>query len=123
MMYVPEAASRPFSSSCVQSLTLTDRFATHSLLLFASGVPTAEKPTARRFYLMSHGLNATHPDAWKNYKEYLNSVSLLIPLPPALYRRMPAWIKQTILLDWPMYRFDEDSEGKSAIEESRDASA
>ena len=24
-------------------------------LMFASGVPTAEKPTGRKFYLMSHG--------------------------------------------------------------------
>lgn len=40
--------------------------------MFASGVPTAEKPTAKRYYLMSHGPNAEDQgEAWKSYKQYL----------------------------------------------------
>ncbi|KAF7795655.1 hypothetical protein EIP86_006820 [Pleurotus ostreatoroseus] len=94
------------------------------LLLFASGVPTTEKPTARKFFLMSHGPeDPEYPDAWSDYKEYLNSTSLLFPLPPAIYRPLPKWIKRTALLDLSIYRFDEGTDGKRAIEETREDSA
>ena len=91
------------------------------LLLFGSGVPTAEKPSARRFYLMTHGPRAPDEDvsAWTAYKAYLRSTSLLVPLPPALYRRLPEIVKRTVLLDWPVYRFDEKTDGPRAIEEER----
>lgn len=86
--------------------------------MFASGIPTAEKPTARRYFLMSHGSeDPEYPNAWSNYKEYLDSTSLLFPLPPAIYRRLPTWFKHTVLLDWGIYRFDEGADGKRVIEE------
>jgi len=89
------------------------------LLMFGSGVPTAEKPQAQKFYLMSYGVNAKkeHADAWKKYKAYLKTTSILIPLPPALYRHLPNIIKNTLLLDFPMYHFDEEKDGASAKEE------
>jgi hypothetical protein len=31
----------------------------------------------------------------------------LIPIPPALYRPLPKAVKRTILLDFPLYQFDE----------------
>ncbi|KAG6906691.1 hypothetical protein DXG01_012561 [Tephrocybe rancida] len=92
------------------------------LLMFASGVPTAEKPQAKRYYLKSHGPepNKQHPDAWPQYKAYLNRTSVLIPVPQAIYRPLPAWIKKTLLLDFPMYWFDENGEdGKRAREEAQ----
>lgn len=96
--------------------------------MFASGVPTAEKPTAKKFFLMSHSppspsslssSDATpeYPDAWPKYKAYLASTSLIIPIPPSLYRRLPEWIKRTLLLDFPFYRFDEVKDGERALEE------
>jgi hypothetical protein len=30
----------------------------------------------------------------------------LIPIPPTLYRPLPKVVKRTILLDFPLYRFD-----------------
>ena len=89
--------------------------------MFASGVPTAEKPTAQKYYLLSNGMNAKeeHHDAWQNYKAYLHSTSILIPLPPALYKRLPAIIKKTVLFDFPMYQFNESTDGPAAIEEDR----
>ena len=56
-------------------------------------MPTAEKPTARRFYLMSHGPSAqlAHADAWANYKAYLAATSLLVPLPPSPPSSPDAW--------------------------------
>lgn len=103
--------------------------------MFASGVPTAEKPSAKKFFELSYppqksgdnpstdnlnvpdveggiqGETVNEParqpasDAWKNYAEYRAQTSILIPLPPAIYRPLPKWIKRTILLDWPMYEY------------------
>jgi hypothetical protein len=74
---------------------------TYSVLLFFSGIPTAEKPQARRAYL---GGDA---GAREEYRAYLDETSILIPLPPALYRPLPKVVKRTILLDFPFYQFDE----------------
>ncbi|KAL1667863.1 hypothetical protein GGF50DRAFT_124484 [Schizophyllum commune] len=97
---------------------------TFILLMFASGVPTAEKPTGRKFYLMSHGpqseeASSGSPDAWTNYKAHLVRTSVLIPLPPALYRPLPLWMKRTVLMDFPWYQFDERRDGPGAVEEER----
>jgi len=41
--------------------------------MFGSGIPTAEKPTAKRFFILSQGPNAREDQAaaWENYKGYL----------------------------------------------------
>lgn len=57
----------------------------HQLIALRS--PTAQKPTARKFFLLSHGPKATHINAWPNYQRYLARTSVLIPLPPSLYAR------------------------------------
>ncbi|KAJ3554525.1 hypothetical protein NM688_g3063 [Phlebia brevispora] len=111
----------PSSAKAAQRGSVISPFFTMVLLLFASGIPTAEKPTARRFFLLSHGSeDPEYPDAWVHYKEYLNSTSLLIPLPPFVYRRLPMWLKRSVLFDWPIYRFNEETDGKQAIEESHE---
>lgn len=86
--------------------------------MFGSGLPTAEKPTAKKFYLMAHGRDAEeeNSDAWRNYQRYLRKTSILIPIPPVLYSPLPAFLKQTVLLDFPIYKFDE----AKASEEPRD---
>ncbi|KAL0953462.1 hypothetical protein HGRIS_004694 [Hohenbuehelia grisea] len=91
------------------------------LLMFASGVPTAEKPQAKRFYLLANGPDAdsANANAWRHYKEYRHQTSILIPIPPAIYKRLPLWLKRTILLDFPMYQFDEAVDGKSAVNDAR----
>lgn len=104
--------------------------------MFASGVPTAEKPTAKKFFLLSNAPSdetssssptptdspprATYPDAWQKYKTYLDSTSILIPIPPGVYRPLPRWVKRTVLMDWGIYRFDEGRDGKAALEEVRE---
>ena len=89
--------------------------------MFGSGIPTSEKPMAKKFYLLSHGPNAEDRDVnvWAEYKAYLRKTSVLIPIPPGFYRPLPAIIKKTLLLDFPMYQFDEATDGVAAIEESR----
>lgn len=112
----------PHSAEAAQYGAIVSPIFTVLLLMFASGVPTAEKPQARRYYLQTHGpqTNKAHPDAWPQYQAYLNRTSILVPLPQALYSRLPGWIKKTILLDLPMYQFDGNGEnGRRAVEEAQ----
>ncbi|ESK96396.1 hypothetical protein Moror_6904 [Moniliophthora roreri MCA 2997] len=94
---------------------------TFILLMFGSGIPPAEKPQAKKFFLMSNGDNAREENAsvWKNYLEYRRSTSILIPISPLIYRPLPKFIKQTIFLDFPFYAFDESKDGAAAIEEAK----
>jgi len=89
------------------------------LLMFGSGIPTAEKPQAKKYYLMSHGPDAHDENAWFMYKEYLNRTSILVPFPPALYRHLPNSLKRSIFLDFPMYGFTEERDGPPALEEAK----
>ncbi|KAI0755958.1 hypothetical protein BC629DRAFT_1165950 [Irpex lacteus] len=100
------------------------------LLMFASGMPTAEKPTAKKFFLMFQLTSSSslphptdddveYPAAWSKYKRYLASTSILVPIPPALYRPLPEWVKKTVLLDFPMYRLYEGKNGREALDERR----
>ncbi|KAK8219876.1 hypothetical protein M8818_000850 [Zalaria obscura] len=68
------------------------------LLLFVSGLPLQERPGAKKRFEKGQG--------WPEYRDYLDRTSILIPLPPWLYRRVPVWLKRTVLLEWPIYVFD-----------------
>ncbi|KAK0220210.1 DUF1295-domain-containing protein [Armillaria fumosa] len=93
------------------------------LLLFASGIPTAEKPQAKKFFLMSHGPEVTTSNqAWNNYKAFLNETSILIPISPVVYKSLPGWLKSTVLLDFSFYQFDEGKDGADAIDNARSRS-
>ena len=105
-------ASTPFVSPQSADCTLCPC----SLLLFGSGVPTAEKPAAQRYYKMAYpddgsadGTDfherAPQNGAWANYRAYRARTSLLLPLPPSVYRVLPGWVKRTVLLDLPMYEW------------------
>ncbi|KAI5121877.1 hypothetical protein M0805_001083 [Coniferiporia weirii] len=113
--------SLPSSAKSAQYGAIMSPIFTTFLLMFASGAPTAEKPTAKKYYLLTNGVDAKdeHRGAWAKYKEYLRSTSILVPLPPALYRPLPMFIKRTVLLDFPIYQFNETTDGPEAIEEDR----
>lgn len=68
------------------------------LLMFVSGLPLSERPGAKKRY--EKGLN------WEAYQQYLNRTSILIPFPPQIYEHLPAIIKRTIFLEFPIYLFD-----------------
>jgi hypothetical protein len=68
------------------------------LLLFVSGLPLSERPGAKKRY--ENGTN------WEAYERYLRRTSILIPLPPQLYERLPTFVRRTVLLEFPMYVFD-----------------
>ncbi|KAH8832535.1 DUF1295-domain-containing protein [Flagelloscypha sp. PMI_526] len=110
------------STRSAQYGALASPLFTMVLLLFGSGIPTAEKPQARRFFLLSHTPVDRKPEyanAWDNYKIYLKRTSPLFPIPPLLYVRLPQIVKTLFLLDLPMYKFDEERDGKQAIEEEQ----
>ncbi|KAJ7583679.1 DUF1295-domain-containing protein [Mycena floridula] len=92
-------------SSSAQYGAIVSPIFTVLILMFASGVPTAEKPQAKRYFLMSHGPNPSSDKAWPAYKEYLNETS-----------HIPGFLKKTVLLDFPMYQFDEKTDGAAAVE-------
>jgi hypothetical protein len=104
-------------------------------LMFLSGLPTAEKPAAKKQFLNSYSPDSNSPssesgsfsnplpepknDSWAKYKDYLNRTSVLIPVPPQIYRPLPEVLKRSVLLDFPIYRFDEEKDGREALEEER----
>jgi hypothetical protein len=53
-------------------------------------------------------------NAWEAYRAYLDDTSILIPIPPALYRPLPKVVKRMILFDFPFYQFDESEAGDGA---------
>ena len=90
-------------------------------MIFGSGIPTAEKPTAKRFYLLNYGPSnkGQYPNAWNDYQEYLRSTSILLPLPPRIYRPLPDWMKRWLFLDLPFFAFDEKTDGVEALENAK----
>jgi hypothetical protein len=63
-------------------------------LMFMSGLPTLEGPMCKRY-----GHRA-------DFQEYRRSTSILVLLPPALYRPLPDWAKAVFLFEWPLYAAD-----------------
>jgi hypothetical protein len=88
--------------------------------MFGSGLPTAEKPTAKKFFLMSYAQDSQFLGAWSHYQEYLKKTSILLPIPPSIYGSLPTIVKRTILMDFPMYNFDEEKDGIAALNEARE---
>lgn len=102
---------------------------TMALLLFLSGIPLAEKPTQQKYFLMSHGPDKqaeglepwheqTETDPWDRMKAFRERTSILFPLPNGFYKRLPKFVKSTVLFDFPFYNFDETKDGTKAIREA-----
>jgi hypothetical protein len=100
MIAVSSAADGYVQGQAYKALyaTILGPFFLAILLMFVSGLPLSERPGAKKRY--EKGVN------WQGYQRYLNRTSILIPLPPQLYERLPTFIKRTILLEFPMYVFD-----------------
>lgn len=71
---------------------------------------------AQKFYKMAYPDHDSNPGhdygdrqaangAWANYLTYRAQTSILVPLPPALYRVLPRWLKRAVLLELPMYEW------------------
>lgn len=59
-----------------------------ALLLFVSGLPLQEKPTAKRRYEKGEG--------WEEYQVYLKRTSILVPMPRRVWERLPVAFKRTV---------------------------
>ncbi|KAH8144765.1 uncharacterized protein LAJ45_11266 [Morchella importuna] len=68
------------------------------LLLFVSGVALQERPAARRRWESGEG--------WVEYEAYLRRTSVLVPMPTGVWERLPAVVKRTVGLEFPMFVFD-----------------
>lgn len=78
--------------------TIVGPFFLTILLMFLSGLPLSERPSAKKRYEKG--------DNWDAYARYLNRTSILIPFPPQIYEKLPIFLKRTVFLEFPMYVFD-----------------
>ncbi|KAK4565594.1 hypothetical protein LTR86_004211 [Recurvomyces mirabilis] len=69
-----------------------------ALLMFLSGLPLQERPGAKKRY--EKGSN------WPAYEKYLHDTSILLPMPPAIWSKLPVIVKRTVGLEFPIYVFD-----------------
>lgn len=72
--------------------TIASPILTMIILLFLSGMPTAEGDNQRRFL--------TSPELKSRFLAYRESTSPLIPMPPALYKPIPMFIKRLFLFEF-----------------------
>lgn len=74
-----------------QIASIVGPFFLTGLLLFLSGLPLQEKPTARRRYEKGEG--------WEEYHVYLKRTSILVPMPRRVWERLPVLVKRTVGLE------------------------
>ncbi|ELT93744.1 hypothetical protein CAPTEDRAFT_162704 [Capitella teleta] len=81
---------------------------TMTILLFLSGLPLLEKNSDGR-----HGSKL-------EYRDYKDSVPILIPFCPPLFRKFPAFLKAVFCCEWPLYNHlsQEEEEAISGKESS-----
>ncbi|KAF9222278.1 DUF1295-domain-containing protein [Gyrodon lividus] len=110
------------SARAAQYASIVSPLFTMLILLFASGIPAAEKSQAQKFHVLGSAEGGTtstpgitgdsRQKPWEKYRSYLSSTSVLFPIPPLLYRPLPPFVKSTVLLDFPMYRRFETEDGE-----------
>ena len=112
MIAVSPAADGHVKGGAYQALyaSILGPFFLTVLLLFVSGLPLQERPAAKKRY--ESGNN------WEGYKRWLDRTSILIPLPPAIWSRLPVFVKRTIGIEWPQFVFDPEKHAdKSAVQD------
>ena len=84
-----------------------------TLLMFVSGLNLQERPGAKKRYE-----SGNH---WESFKEYTERTSILIPLPPQVYKPLPTILKRTLLLEFPLYVFDPAKHADQSKVQEREA--
>lgn len=69
-----------------------------TLLMFVSGLTLQERPGAKKRYEKGVG--------WPAYEKYLHDTSIMFPMPPGIWSRLPVIVKRTVGLEFPIYVFD-----------------
>lgn len=100
MICVSPAATGAVRGQAYKALyaTILGAFFLTVLLMFVSGLPLQERPGAKKRY--------ENGDHWESFKQYTQRTSILIPFPPALYEKVPTFLKRTVFLEFSMYVFD-----------------
>lgn len=88
-----------FAVSTAGYATIASPIFTMLILLFLSGMPTAEGKNLARFFKTEESADA--------YREYFDKTSPIILFPPALYSRMPPFIKKAFFFEYDMYKYRE----------------
>lgn len=116
---IPQHAQRAQYASIISPLF------TMILLIFGSGLPPSEKPTAKKYFLLAHGphsesqSNTEYQTAYQAYQEYRARTSILVLMPRGLWSALPR-VAKVLLGELPMFRFDaEGKEGRQALDEAR----
>lgn len=81
--------------------------------MFLSGLPLQERPGAKKRYEKGTG--------WPEYEKWLHDTSILIPMPPAIWRSLPTILKRTVGLEFPMYVFDPKKHADQGKVQEREA--
>ena len=80
--------------------TIASPLFTMGLLLFLSGMPTAEGSNLSRYYRTAEGKN--------NWEKYRQRTPPVLPFVPALYASMPMLLKRALCFEFPMYEYSGD---------------
>jgi len=84
--------------------TIVSPLFTMLILLFLSGMPTAEGQALKRYY--------TNGDAVKaDYVAYRARTAPVIPCCPPVYEVLPSWFKCAFCCEFSRYTFKEEEEG------------
>lgn len=72
-----------------------------TLLLFVSGITLQERPGGKKKF------EADGPDgpAWRQWRDWTERTSILLPMPSAVWTRLPRIVKTTVGFEWPIYQF------------------
>ena len=105
--YVQGGAYRALYASILGPFFLT------ILLLFVSGLPLNERPAAKKRYE-----SGNH---WEEYKGWLDRTSIMFPMPPAIWSRLPVIVKRTVGMEWPIYVFDPEKHADKSKVQDRES--
>lgn len=84
-------------STAIGWATLSSPLFTMMILLFFSGLPTAEGANLSRFYRTA--------DGGRRWEEYRMNTSPLVPLPACIYSRTPKLLKLCFLCEFPFLEY------------------
>lgn len=96
--YIPQGSV----AYAAQYASMIGAFFLTLLLLFVSGLTLQERPGAKKKF------EKDGPDgpAWAQHRKWLESTSILIPMPPSVWRALPTIVKRTVGCEWPIYVFE-----------------
>lgn len=92
-------ADAPGCSPWWAAAALACPLVTTILLVFVSGLPTAEGANLKRYY------SGVTVEQAERYKTYRADTSILVPMAPAVWRLLPTVLRRTFLFEWPMYEY------------------